>query len=261
MPTYSALRGMFDCVAFWKSAYIRPVRVEVCNPIQFQRYATNYGGPLRKGNQIAGGSSYQLFATILIDVCYKVHGVVVGILRFAGKQQPSARAPGAFRTPSEAGPILSNACLGWSEFVPTYFGPLRATTQAREDVEFSIPSMLRRVFDRDSAGQYGPTFDQDVRVEKGFFPLLNELSSLSHSLAARGIQTQAWHPWIQTYKKGEAIVAELNESGDLARVSLLSADQVAGLRNIAPDFHNSFPGLNLNCPVLVLPDEAVEPTR
>jgi hypothetical protein len=84
--------------------------------------------------------------------------------------------------------------------------------------------------------------------------LLNELAALSHSLSVRGIQTQTWHSWIQPFKKGEAIVAELNESGDLARVSLLSADEVAGLRNIAPDFHNSFPGLNLNCPVLTVPD-------
>ena len=29
---------------------------------------------------------------------------------------------------------------------------------------------------------------------------------------------------------------------------------MAGLRNIAPDFHNSFPGVNLNCPVLKVPD-------
>jgi hypothetical protein len=91
-------------------------------------------------------------------------------------------------------------------------------------------------------------------LKGGFFPLLNELSALRDSLAARGIQIQAWHPWIQTFKKGEAIVAELNESGDLARVSLLSVDEVAGLRNIAPDFHNSFPGLNLNCPILSVPD-------
>ncbi len=91
-------------------------------------------------------------------------------------------------------------------------------------------------------------------MREGFFLLLNELSALSQSLTTRGIQTQAWHPWIQTYKKGEAIVAELNDSGDLARVSLLSGDQVAGLRNIAPDFHNSFPGINLNCPVLKVPD-------
>ena len=84
--------------------------------------------------------------------------------------------------------------------------------------------------------------------------MLNELAALSHSLAARGIRTQAWHSWIQPFKKGEAIVAELNESGELARVSLLSAEEVAGLRNIAPDFHNSFPGLNLNCPLLTVPD-------
>jgi hypothetical protein len=27
--------------------------------------------------------------------------------------------------------------------------------------------MLRRVFDRESAGKYDPSFDQDVRIEKG----------------------------------------------------------------------------------------------
>ncbi len=50
------------------------------------------------------------------------------------------------------------------------------------------------------------------------------------------------------------MVAELNESGDIARVSFLSAEEVAGLRNIAPDNQKSFPGFNLNCPVLTLPD-------
>jgi hypothetical protein len=83
--------------------------------------------------------------------------------------------------------------------------------------------------------------------------LLNELAALSHSLAVNGILAQSWHSWIQPFKKGEAIVAELNESGDLARVSLLSAEEVAGLRNVAPDNQNSFPGLNLNCPVLTAP--------
>lgn len=84
--------------------------------------------------------------------------------------------------------------------------------------------------------------------------MLNELSALTESLAARGIETQAWHPWIQPFKKAEAIVAELDESGDIGRVSLLSVDEVAKLRNIAPDFHNSFPGLNLNCPLFAAPD-------
>lgn len=51
--------------------------------------------------------------------------------------------------------------------MPSYFGPLRQATEVRQDIDLSVPSMLRRVFDRDSAGLYGPTFDQDVHVEKG----------------------------------------------------------------------------------------------
>jgi CRISPR-associated protein Cas5d len=166
-PTYSALRGMFDCVAFWKTAYLKPKRVEICNPIQFQRYATNYGGPLRKGNQRAGGSSYQLFATILIDVCYKVHGVVAESAPSPERNNHLHALQELFERRLEQGRFYRTPSLGWSEFVPSYFGLLRQTTHACEDIDFSVPSMLRRVFDRDSSGQYGPTFDQDVRIEKG----------------------------------------------------------------------------------------------
>lgn len=84
--------------------------------------------------------------------------------------------------------------------------------------------------------------------------MLNELASLRRSLVDGRIQAQAWHPWIQTFKKGGALVAELDTDGALSRVSSLTAEHVAGLRNIAPDFHNSFPGINLNCPLLVLSD-------
>ena len=166
-PTYSALRGMFDCVAFWKTAYIQPQRVEICNPIQFQRYATNYGGPLRKGNQIAGGSSYQLFATILIDVCYKVHGLTVESSPAPSGNNHLHALQDLFERRLRQGRFYRTPCLGWSEFVPSYFGPLRETTRARGDIDLSVPSMLRRVFNRESAGQYGPVFDQEVRVEKG----------------------------------------------------------------------------------------------
>ena len=80
---------------------------------------------------------------------------------------------------------------------------------------------------------------------------------MSSSLDARGIRTEAWHPWIKTFKKAEAIVAELDEGGSLARVSMLSAEEVAALRNIARDNFNSFPGSNLSCPVLAVPDVAL----
>jgi hypothetical protein len=84
--------------------------------------------------------------------------------------------------------------------------------------------------------------------------LLNELLVLSRSLAARGIGPQEWHPWIKTFKKGPAIVAELDEQGELARISDISAEEVARLRNIAPDNQKSFPGFNLNCPLLAVPE-------
>ena len=141
--------------------------MEICKPIQFQRYPTNYGGPLHKGNQIAGGSSYQLFATILIDVCYKVHGVVAESSPAPGRNNHLHALQELFERRLEQGRFYRTPCLGWSEFVPSYFGPLRQATEVRQDIDLSVPSMLRRVFDRDSAGLYGPTFDQDVHVEKG----------------------------------------------------------------------------------------------
>jgi CRISPR-associated protein Cas5d len=167
VPTYSALKGMFECVARWKTAYIRPVRVDICNPIQFHRYATNYGGPLRKGNQLTQGSSYQLFATILIDVCYKVYGVVAEAAPAPEEGNHLHALEELFQRRLTQGRLYRTPCLGLSEFTPSYFGPLRASTQACGDINLTMRSMLRRVFDRDSAGQYGPTFEQDVRVEKG----------------------------------------------------------------------------------------------
>lgn len=158
---------MFDCVARWKSAHIRPTRIEICSPIQWQRYATNYGGPLRKGSQIAQGTSYQLFATILVDVCYKIYGVITECAPAPSGNNQRHALQELFERRLKQGRFYRTPCLGWSEFVPKYFGPLRGTTQVRSDIDLEIPSMLRRVFDRDSQGQYGPLFDQAVCVKKG----------------------------------------------------------------------------------------------
>ncbi len=49
-------------------------------------------------------------------------------------------------------------------------------------------------------------------------------------------------------------MAEMDSFGALARVALLSPDEVSHLQNIAKDNHNSFPGFNLNCPLLQLKD-------
>ena len=84
--------------------------------------------------------------------------------------------------------------------------------------------------------------------------MLNELLVLSRSLAARGIVPQEWHSSIKAFKKGPAIIAELDERGELVRISDLSAEEVSRLRNIVWDNQNSFPGFNLTCPLLAVPE-------
>jgi CRISPR-associated protein Cas5d len=167
VPTYSALKGIFECVARWNSAYIKPTHVGICSPVQFQSYATNYGGPLRKSNQLAQGSSYQLFATILVDVCYKVYGLVTEATNSPENHNHLHALQEVFERRLKRGQLYRTPCLGWSEFVPSYFGPLRTTTNVCENIDLVIPSMLRRVFNRDCAGQYEPAFEQNAHIEKG----------------------------------------------------------------------------------------------
>ena len=54
MPTFSAAKGMFDAVLWRPHVYVQPTRVEICRPVRYERYVTNYGGPLRKGKDISG---------------------------------------------------------------------------------------------------------------------------------------------------------------------------------------------------------------
>lgn len=166
-PTFSSLRGMFDCVAWLKTAYIRPRSVEICRPIQFQRYATNYGGPLRKAEQIRTGSSYQLFATILVDVCYRVHGQVRAREASSGVHNHLHYLQEKFERRLKQGRLYRTPCLGWSEFTPSYFGPLRDSTKREASINDEIPSMLHSVFNAESRGHIGPWFRQNVKIENG----------------------------------------------------------------------------------------------
>lgn len=166
VPTYSAARGMFDSVARLKSAYVRPTTVEICAPIRFQRYTTNYGGPLRKSNQVASGSPYQLIATILIDVCFRVYGVVEELYRPSGVQTNHLHhLHEMFRWRLERGKCHHVPFLGWKEFIPSYFGRLREGTRVEESIHTTIPSMLFSVFSHD--GEYRPVFKQNVQVVCG----------------------------------------------------------------------------------------------
>ena len=76
-PTYSAVRGMFESVLWGPAVEIIPNKVELCSPPQYHSYITNYGGPLRSSKSVKTGNAYQLVATVLIDVCYRLYADVI----------------------------------------------------------------------------------------------------------------------------------------------------------------------------------------
>ncbi|MDR0867230.1 MAG: CRISPR-associated protein Cas5 [Planctomycetota bacterium] len=75
-PTYSAVKAIFESILFGFKTVVKPTKVEICRPVQYNSYHTNYGGPLRKGESVKNGNPYQLLATVLIDVCYRLYADV-----------------------------------------------------------------------------------------------------------------------------------------------------------------------------------------
>jgi CRISPR-associated protein Cas5d len=175
VPTWSACKGIFESIAMLKSgdAWICPTALEVCRPrgggggiIKFQKYTTNYGGPLRKTKLTGAGDSMQLFATVLTGVCYRLYGEIRG----ANQQQMNARhyLQELFERRLKQGRCYRTPSLGWREFTCSYWGQFRADEyEVDTDLELMIPSMLVTAWDKERDGQYSPRFVQNVHVEKG----------------------------------------------------------------------------------------------
>jgi CRISPR-associated protein Cas5d len=164
VPTWSACKAMFESVArgfFARGctpAIFSPTKLELLNPIRYERFVTNYRGPLREQKNIAKGASYQLQATILVDVRYRVHA---DCLRIAGRPDDSGNAPHAlqemFNRRLAEGKSKYAPSLGWKEFLPSYFGPIRDETSPAP-VNEQIPAFLLSVWDAPVNGQYQPSF-------------------------------------------------------------------------------------------------------
>lgn len=180
LPTWSAAKGLFESIAFFAdgSAWICPTKAEICRRVgepggrvRFQRYTTNYGGPLRKPDLFRkgtapGGSSMQFFATVLTEVCYRLHGVVVG-QRSRGDVNARHYLKDLFDRRLRQGRCFRTPCLGWSEFTCSYWGPFRVgVTEVDDAMSLKVPSMLLVVWDRPTGGRYAPEFRQDVEVGK-----------------------------------------------------------------------------------------------
>jgi len=180
-PTYSAVKGIFESILWIQATEILPVKIEICSPIAFHTYVTNYGGPLRKSRIMKKGSSYQLLATVLVNVCYRLHAEVQAITSadrrlsdrtkawVAQTSNPAHAYQEIFERRLANGQCYSIPCLGWKEFVPDYVGPFRKCTSVQRDINLGIPSMASTVFLADKAGRITATFmaKSNVQVREG----------------------------------------------------------------------------------------------
>lgn len=179
-PTYSAVRGIFESILWGPAIRVVPFFVEICKPLQYHAYQTNYGGPLRKSGLIKSGDNYQLLAEILINVCYKLHAKVFPVGKSSGvllsgkasEWDKKTTSPGhayqaIFNRRLKRGQSFSIPFLGWKEFVPDYVGTLRAETTPCKEINLVIPSMLREVFPYDGKSTIPFVYDQDVEIREG----------------------------------------------------------------------------------------------
>lgn len=179
-PTYSSIEGIFKSILWGSVVQIIPIKVEICAPIQYHNYHTNYGGPLRKAKLIKSGDSFQLLATVLTDVCYKLYAEVAPISKEEKIRIPDKAKQWDKRTTSpghayrdifyrrlERGQCFTIPFLGWKEFTPNYFGSLRETSKIQSEINITIPSMLREVFSNGYASQCAPVFDSNVKIING----------------------------------------------------------------------------------------------
>jgi CRISPR-associated protein Cas5d len=161
-PTFQAAKQVFESIVWLRSAEVIPWRAEICLPVVFHRYFTNYNGPLRKdandplGAETAG--PHQLIATVLINVRYKFHAFVIS---HRPEREVSAQAQkwldrrinGAhaykdrFEFRLKHGQWHPTPFLGWREFAPDYAGPLQLETPVCESQNHEMSSMQWMVFD------------------------------------------------------------------------------------------------------------------
>lgn len=178
-PTFSAVRGMFESVLWGPAILVIPRKVELCAAPQFHSYVTNYGGPLRSTKAINNGNNYQLFATVLIDVCYRLYADVVpnpdkadmpetALLWDRKTTSPGHAYQEIFNRRLKRGQSYATLSLGWSEFTPSYFGPFREKTQVCTELpDILIPSMLRGVFQNGYSSDFKAVYDTNICIKNG----------------------------------------------------------------------------------------------
>jgi CRISPR-associated protein Cas5d len=177
-PTFAAVKGIFESILWSQWADVVPTKVEICKPVVYHNYTTNYGGPLRKSTIVKKGGSYQLIATVLVNVCYRLYARIESTpkgysrhgragLQNVGTTNGAHAYQDVFNRRLIKGELFSIPCLGWKEFTPDYLGIFRPDTTVCVDVNIVMPSMLRTCFPSGKMSAWKPKYDQGVRIEKG----------------------------------------------------------------------------------------------
>jgi len=171
-PTFSAAKGMIESILYIPDVYIIPRIVEICNPIQYQKWSFNYNGIFRKNSQINNDNVCQIRYLVLRNVCYKIYASIVNksmspinpkyeninsAHAFMDRFNRRLKRGQSFRTPH----------LGISEFLPSYFGELREETSPCKHINQILSSMLFANFDKLNNGDYSPVFKQNVEIRNG----------------------------------------------------------------------------------------------
>lgn len=174
-PTWSAAKGLLESIAYLShgEAWFHPTGVEICRPIDavggilhFQRYAFNYGGPLRKDANVKKGTRMQVFATVVANPCYRIYAEIHGA-HGRDDRNPRHYLQDLFERRLKQGRCYKTPALGWSEFTCDYWGEFRSDWVVDDALNIEIPSMLTRAWDLPQGGAYESRFAQNIRIERG----------------------------------------------------------------------------------------------
>jgi CRISPR-associated protein Cas5d len=173
-PPWSAAKGLFESIAMFSdgAAYFSPTKIEICKRIgteggvNFQRYTTSYGGPLRKASLLRGQNGMQLIATVLSNVCYRLHAEVKSAARQRGAN-PAHHLHDLFMRRLKRGQCFRTPALGWREFTCDYWGHARDDFEIDKSINMLVPSMMHSVWSEACNGAYAPHFVQDARIVEG----------------------------------------------------------------------------------------------
>jgi len=179
VPTYSAVKGVFESILFNQCIKIVPTKVEICSPVIYHQYNSNYGGPLRKSALLKNGSSFQLLATVLINPCYRLHArletCIPSVLERSEKTKswlsrttnPAHAFQDIFNRRIKRGQSFSIPFLGWKEFTPDYVGEFRPDTVVQKEINQTIPSMIREVFPHGLNSKVDFVYEHNIAIENG----------------------------------------------------------------------------------------------